>query len=266
MSDKEKKSLEEWLEEERARLDEGFSYTPPEPSSTSSEGTAEDVLAGLGIGAGVAGGAVASHDNPVTFEGCPPTLIASALRSEIADSDTQVQIERGSDATTVTVLQTDENTWRATAALNVTLIETGDTLTVSVSELSKEALRGKLGSIGKTLANRGRSLAFASNRGALGLFDAAGNLIQGISEIADDLEDLGLTRRVWAVIDRVGQAAEDAYLEQKRKEEELQRQREAAERAWTRCEHCGRPYAEDEADRVTCASCGAPRGPKPDWL
>ena len=45
-----------------------------------------------------------------------------------------------------------------------------------------------------------------------------------------------------------------------------QRQREAAEQAWTNCEYCGRVYAEGEGSLTSCPTCGGTRGSKPAWL
>ena len=90
-------------------------------------------------------------------------------------------------------------------------------------------------------------------------------MMEGVQDLVEDIQDLGLPKRVWQVIDRVGEAAEEAYLDEKRQEQERQREREAAERAWTHCESCGRAYQEDD-DRMDCPSCGAPRGSKPAWL
>lgn len=103
-------------------------------------------------------------------------------------------------------------------------------------------------------------------RGVAGALDAAGGIVQSIENASEDIQDLGLPRRVWAIIDRVGEAAAEAYWEEQRRREARERKREAAERAWTHCEWCGRAYAEDEEDVVQCPSCGAPRGPKPAWL
>jgi rubrerythrin len=98
------------------------------------------------------------------------------------------------------------------------------------------------------------------------VLDAAGGLIEGFEDVAEDIQDLSLPKRVWLVIDRVGGAAEKTYLEERRKRLALERRREAAKRAWTHCEWCGRAYAEEEAEIVQCPSCGAPRGSKPEWL
>ena len=56
MTDKDK-SLEEWLAEEQARLDEGFTFEPKPSSAASKPGAGEEILAGLGLGAAVVGGA-----------------------------------------------------------------------------------------------------------------------------------------------------------------------------------------------------------------
>ena len=58
-------SLDEWLAEERARLDKGFTFEPQPTSAPIQPGTAEQALAGLGLGAGVAAGVAAPHPNPV---------------------------------------------------------------------------------------------------------------------------------------------------------------------------------------------------------
>ena len=116
--DKEK-SLEEWLAEEKARLEKGFEYTP-EPTTSSSADTAGEVLTGLGIGAGVIGGAVGPHTNPVTFEGVKASTIADALRSELAADDSRVEVKHSEGATVATVLLSQANTYQYLPALTVT--------------------------------------------------------------------------------------------------------------------------------------------------
>ncbi|MBL7063028.1 MAG: hypothetical protein ISS49_02320 [Anaerolineae bacterium] len=264
MADKEQ-SLEEWLAEEQARLDKGFTFKPQPSSAASKPGAAEGIMAGLGLGAGVVAGTVAPHPDAVTFEGVKAAVIVKALRSEIPDDDTRVQVDEGGDAVVVTILQSQESRPRQfSPAVSATLIETADTLTVTVSDLSQGAVRGALSSVGSTVLDQGKGLLFR-RRGIGGLLDTAGDIMESVSDLIEDIQDLGLPKRVWEVIDRVGEAAEEAYLDEKRKEQERQRKREAAEGAWTHCESCGRAYREDD-DRMDCPSCGAPRGPKPAWL
>ncbi len=271
MTDEEKtnseQSLKEWIAEERARLDKGFTYEPPPLSSPESKpGSAGQLAAGLGLGAGVVAGAVAPHPDSVTFEGCHTGVIVTALRQEIANDDTRVQVGRSDDSVVVTILQSQANRpHQFTPALTAALVETSDTLTVTISDLSGEAKRSTLGSVGRTVVEQGKRLIH-KRRGIGGLVQAAGDVMEGVEDLVEDIQDLGLPKRVWEVIDRVGAAAEQAYLEEKRKQQELQWQREAAERAWTHCESCGRAYKDDEAHRVDCSSCGGVRGNKPDWL
>ena len=103
-------------------------------------------------------------------------------------------------------------------------------------------------------------------RGIGGLIETASDLIAGVEDVVEDIQDLNLPRRVWAVVDRVGVAAEDAYLEQQGRIEEQKRLREKAERAWTHCPSCGRAYEPTEVERMNCPSCGGARGPRPQWL
>ena len=265
MADKEQ-SLEEWLAEERARLDKGFSFESQPSSAASKPGAGEEILAGLGLGAGVVGGAVAPHPDSVTFEGCKADVIVTALRKEIADDDTRVQVDQTGDAVVVTILQSQESRpHEFSPALTATIIETADTLTVTVSDLSQGAMRGALSSVGSTVLDQGKRLLFG-RRGVAGVLDTAGRVMGGVEDLVEDIQDLGLPKRVWEVVDRVGGAAEQAYLDERRRKLESQRKREAAERAWTHCESCGRAYRDDEDSRVDCPSCGAPRGPKPAWL
>ncbi len=264
MADQEQ-SIEEWLAEERARLDEGFKFEP-KPSSQVSKPAAEEILAGVGLGAGVVGGAVAPHPNPVTFEGVGAGVIANALRSELPDDDTRVQVNRTGSTTVITILQSQASRPHDFfPALTVNLVETPDTLTVTMSDLDQDAVRGTLGSIGRTTLKQGAQLVFR-RRGVGGLIRTAGNMIEGVEDLVEDIQDLNLPKQVWEVIDRVGKAAEDAYLEQQRREQKRRWAQETAARAWTHCESCGRAYREDEAQRVDCPSCGAPRGDKPAWL
>ena len=151
-------------------------------------------------------------------------------------------------------------------ALSVTMIEKADTLTVTVSDLDQDTVRGALGSMGSTLLDQGKRVITGRARGVGGVFDAAGHVMKGVEELVEDIQDLGLPRRVWKVIDRVGEATEKAYLDEQRQIQERQRQREAAIRAWTHCAWCGHAYGTDEADTTSCPSCGAARGPKPDSL
>jgi hypothetical protein len=251
------------MAEERARLKKGFEYTP-KPATGSTPAPAEEVLTGLGIGVGVIGGAVAPHPNPTAFEGVKAMIIADALKSELTDEDTQVQIARTGDSTMVTILLGQASGYQLLPALTVTLLEAADTLTVTMGDLDKDVVRGAWASIGGEVVEQGKDLL--GRRGIAGMLDAAGNLIEGVSDVAENVDDLALPKQAWKVIDRVGKAAQEMYLEAKRREQEVQRQREAAERAWTHCPACGRAYRPEEIERVDCPSCGAPRGDKPDWL
>ncbi|MBN1978357.1 MAG: hypothetical protein JW918_13250 [Anaerolineae bacterium] len=264
MSDEEKRSLEEWMAEERARLKKGFEYEP-KPTTGGGPSTDDDVLAGLGIGAAVVGGAAAPHPNPVIFEGVDPSIIANALRAEIADDDTQVQVNYTGDSTMVSFLLNQASSYQFLPALAVTMLKAAGALTVTMSDLDRSVVRGAWTSIGGTVVKQGKDLLLG-RRGPAGLLDAAGDLIEGISEVAESADDLALPKQVWAVIDRVGKAAEKAYLEEKLLKEQDQRKREEAERAWTHCSSCGRAFRPDESQRVDCPSCGGVRGPKPGWL
>jgi len=260
------KSLEEWMAEERARLDKGFSFEPQPTSGSSAPDAGDQVLAGLGLGAGVVGGAVAGHPDSVSFEGVKAAVIVNALNSEIADEDTRVQVKQTGDSVMATILQSQsEGLYDFSPAVTVTLIEAAGTLTVTVSDLNQDTFRERLSSMGGTVLDKGKRLVFR-RRGPGGLIDAAGNVMEGIGDLVEDIQDLNLPKRTWEVIDRVGGAAEKAYLEQQRREQEQQRRREAAERAWTHCEWCGRAYSEDEASLTSCPACGGARGAKPSWL
>ncbi len=265
MTDQEN-NLEEWMAEERERLQKGFTFEP-QPTSGPSEPTAGDqMLAGLGLGAGVAGGLAAGHPDSVSFEGVKPAVIVNALKSEVADDDTHVQVEQARDSVVVTILQSQtEGRYDFSPAVTVTLIETAEALTVTVSDLNQSSVRETLSSAGSTILDHGKRLLFR-RRGVGGLIDTAGNMIEGVGDLVEDIQDLNLPGRVWAVIDRVGMAAEKAYLDEQRRKREQQQKREAAERAWTNCEWCGRAYAENEASLTTCPTCGGTRGPKPAWL
>jgi hypothetical protein len=265
MSDEEKKqSLEEWMAEERSRLKKGFEYEP-KPTIGGGAGTGDDVLAGLGIGAAVVGGAVAPHSNPVTFAGVKASVIANSLKSELTSDDTQVQVSTTGDSTVVTILLHQAQSYQFLPALSATLLEKAGALTVTLGNLDKSVTRGAWTSIGGTVVEQGKDLLLG-RRGPGGLLDTAGDLIESISEVAGNVDDLALPKQVWAVIDRVGKAAEEGYLEEKRLKDEALRQREAAEWAWTHCPSCGRAYGPEETQRVSCPSCGGTRGDKPDWL
>jgi hypothetical protein len=266
MADDDKKQrLEEWIAQEQARLKKGFEYTPKPTTSSSGPDVAGEVLTGLGVGAGVVGGAVGPHTNPVTFEGVRTSTIAEALRSEFTADDSRVEVERSGDSTIVTILLNQADTYQFLPALTVTLLESAGQLTVTMGDLDRDVVRGALASIGGAVVDQGKDLLFR-RRGIAGVLDAAGNLIDGLSDVAENIDDMTLPRQVWEVIDRVGNAAEEAYREKKRQQEERQRQRQEAERAWTHCPSCGRAFRPDENERVDCPSCGGVRGGKPDWL
>ncbi len=261
-----KQSLEEWMAAERARLKQGFNYEPSPTSPPNKSEALEQVAAGLGVGAGVLGGALAPHPETVTFEGCRADVIVKALKSDIADPDTRIRAERSGESTIVTILQSQAHSpGRFAPALTVTLVESAETLTVNISALNQEAKRNTLGSVGRTVLGQGKRLLFR-RRGMGGLFDTAGELMRSAENLVEDVQDLGLPKRVWAVIDRVGSAAEQTYLENRRKRQEVEEQREAAERAWLYCEYCGRAYEQDEETLSNCPACRGARGPKPDWL
>jgi len=264
-----KQSLEAWLAEERQRLDQGFTYEPPPPLEDNPPDAAQDILAQMGLGAGVLAGIVAGHANPVTFDGCTASTMEEALVSHVSGGDTRVSVEHTENATVVTLLQSQAGGPHGfLPALTVTLIQTGETLTVAMSDLSGDARRGAIGSLGKAALHGGQRLLLR-RRGLAGALDAAGGLMETIERASEDIEDLGLPRRTWAIIDQVGEAAEITYWQEQRKRGIRERRREAAERAWTHCEYCGRAFGEDGEDGqsiVQCPSCGAPRGPKPAWL
>jgi len=260
-------SHEQWLEAERERLRQGYDYTPPPPSADtpSGAGTADQVLAGLGLGAAAAAGVLGPHPNPITFQGVRSSVITNALQSEISDDDTRVQVRTTDEGPVAVISQSSASApHRFTPALTVTLLEASEALTVTVSELRKSALRDKWSSIGSTVLDQaGEVLASRRRRGVGGLLDMAGSLKDGVEDLVDDIQDLTLPKRAWAVIDRVGGAAEEAFVEEVRRARTLEWQREAALRAFTHCEWCGRAYGSDEASVVECPSCGAPRGAKP---
>jgi hypothetical protein len=260
-------SHEEWLRSERERLKRGFTYTPPPPSAetATTAGAADQALAGLGLGAAAAAGALGPHPNPITFQGIRASLITNALRSEISDDDTRVQVQSADEGAIAIISQSPVSApHRFTPMLTVTLLEAVDSLTVTVSELRKSALREKWGSIGGTvLEQTGEVLGARRRRGVGGLLDMAASLKDGVEDLVDDIQDLSLPRRVWSVVDRVGGAAEEAYLEEVRRARAREWQREAAARAYTHCEWCGRAYAADEDALVECPSCGGSRGSAP---
>jgi hypothetical protein len=261
------KSREEWLAEERARLEKGFSYEPQPTSGASKPSAGGQVLAGLGLGAGVVGGVVAEHPDSVSFEGVESAVIVNALKSGIADDDTRMQIEQSGESVVATILQSqDEQPHNFSPVLTVTLIEKAETLTVTMSKLNQDSVRGRLSDMGSTVLNQGRRVFFRRRRGPGGLLETADYVVEGIEDLVEDIQDLNLPSRVWVVIDRVGKAAEEAYLDEQRKKQEAQRQREAAERAWTHCEWCGHAYGDDEDHLTSCPTCGGARGPKPAWL
>jgi hypothetical protein len=265
--DSAKLSHEEWLRSERERLKRGFSYTPPPPApgTATTAGAADQALAGLGLGAAAAAGALGPHPNPITFQGIRASVITNALRSEISDDDTRVRVQPTDEGTVAVISQSMASApHRYAPVLTVTLLEAPDALTVTVSELRKSALREKWGSIGGTvLEQTGEVLGARRRRGVGGLIDVAASLKDGVEDLVDDIQDLNLPRRVWRVIDRVGGAAEEAYLEEVRKARAIEWQREAALRAYTRCEWCGRAYAPDEGALVECPACGGTRGSAP---
>jgi hypothetical protein len=259
-------NLDDWLATERSRLDRGFQFEP-KPTSDASTGSAtvESALAGAGLGAGVLAGAAAPHSNPTVFQGVDADVIINALREELADNDTQVQVQRSDEACEVTVLQAqDDAPYTLLPALTATLIDRDNTLTVSVSDLNQRSVRTTLSSMGGTVLKESKdALLKGRRRGAGGLIDTAGNVIRGIENVVENIQDLGLPARVWKTIDRVGNAAEQAFLDEQAKLNTQRQAEEKALRAWTHCPYCGRGYTEDESALTQCPSCGGTRGVKP---
>jgi len=266
MADEKEKSLEEWMAEEKARLKKGFTYEPP-PSSGKRPDPAEEILTGLGLGAGVvAAGGIGPHPNPVTFEGVKAAVMANALQQDLSDDDTRVEVSRADDSLVVTFLvHPTDAPYAFSPALTATLIEKEDALTITLGQLNPDAKRDALTSAGSTLLKEGARV-LTGGGGVAGLLNSAGNVIEGVDNLLEDVEDLKLPQRVWDVVDRVGSAAQLAFQEQRRKERELEEARKEVERQWTHCPSCGRAYRADEAERVDCPTCGGPRGEKPAWL
>ncbi|MCJ7738207.1 MAG: hypothetical protein MUQ10_12985, partial [Anaerolineae bacterium] len=258
-------SLDDWLAAERSRLDRGYQFEPkPTTSDPASSGTIETALAGVGLGAGVVAGAAAPHPNPTTFQGVKPTVIINALREELADRDTKVQVNHSSEAVEVTILQSqDQHPFEYLPAVTATMIDKDNTLTVTISDLSQSSVRTTLGSMGNAVLRQGKSVLVNRRlRGPGGLIDAAGNVLQGVSDVVEDIQDLRLPSRVWKVVDRVGNAAEHAYLDEQARINARDRAREQALRAWTHCPYCDRGYDEDEDHLTQCPACGGTRGDK----
>lgn len=261
MSEK-RKSREEWLAEESARLKRGPTLQPLIPSVTNRGSALDPMRAGLGA----TGGALAPHPNPVTFQGCTANVIAEALRAELTDEDTRVEIGQAGKGIVVTIFQSyGRRSYHFWPVLSVTLLQAGEQLTVTVSPLAERAATDALSAIGGTLIKHGIGLLRRPS-GLGGLLSTVGHVVQGASELMDHLEDLTLPQRVWAIIDRVGGAAEKAFLEAQWRALEQQRQREAILAAWTHCPYCGRAYAPAEAELANCPACGGARGSKPEWI
>ena len=264
----EEQSFEEWLAEERARLDEGFSFDPEPTATRAKPSGADQALAGLGLGAGVIGGALAPHPNPVAFQGCRAAVIVKALRAELTDDDTRLQVDRTGDSLVATILEGRSGPHRdLSPAVTVTLIEKPSALTVTVSELDQDTTRETLSSIGGTVLEAGRNVLSGRGRSGMGsVLDVADRLREGVGDLVEDIQDLGLPKRVWKIIDRVGEAAERAYLDEQAERLATEEKRQAAAHAWTHCEWCDRAYGEDEASVMACPSCGASRGAKPTFM
>jgi hypothetical protein len=225
---------------------------PPTPSSSSG---LED--AGL-LGAGAAGIAQSVKDatSAGTFAYRSTRSAAATLQvfidalQALGDRDTRPQVSRRgtleSGQATVQFQQLlPTGNW--VAAQTVTLIQSGDTVTVTVSAPSLAAMGGAAGDIGGTAL------------GALGKV-LTGNVIGGITDAArnvgrltESAENIALSSNLRAAVKRIGEALDDEWRQADRERQE----REERERIQNTCQFCGTPYP--TADAINCAVCGAPR-------
>lgn len=229
------------------RAQEAGAATPSNSSSLEAAG-----MAALAGGGGLASAVKdATSGGTATFRtvrapAATLQLFIDALQA-LGDKDTRPQAtKRGSDQATVQFQQLlPTGNW--VTAQTVTLAQSGDTVTVSLSAPSLAAMGGAAGEVGGTaLSSLGK--VFTGNVLG-GLTEAA----RSVGRLTESAENIAFSSNVRSTIQRIGNALDDEWRVAERQRQE----REALEQVRSTCQHCGTPYASPEA--VQCAICGAPR-------
>lgn len=174
------------------------------------------------------------------------TAFLDALQA-LGDRDTRPQVtRRGQDQATLRFEQLLP-TGQWVTAQTITLIQSGDTVTVSVSAANLAALGGAAGEVGGTALNTLGKVLTGNVLG--GLSDAA----RSVGRLSESAENIALSSKIRATIQRIGNALDDEWRQAERERQD----REAAALKLNTCQFCGAPYPEPDA--IQCAVCGAPR-------
>lgn len=165
----------------------------------------------------------------------------------LGDHDTRPQINRRDQDQATLQFQQLLPTGNWVTAQTITLIQSGDTVTVSVSAANLAALGGAAGQVGGTALNTLGKVLTGNVLG--GLSEAA----RSVGRLAESAENIALGGKIRATIHRIGSALDDEW---RLAERERQARAEEAQRL-NLCQFCGAPYAAPDA--VQCGVCGAPR-------
>lgn len=221
-------------------------------STGSSSSGLEAGLAGAGAAAGLAK-TVKDATSAGSFAFRTVRAPAATLQvfidalNALGDRDTRPQVSRKAADQATLQFQQLLPTGHWVTAQTVTLIQSSDTVTASVSAPSLAAMGGAAGEVGGTAINTLGKVLTGNVLG--GLSDAA----RSVGRLSESAENIALSGKIRATIQRIGNALDDEWQQAERERED----REAAALKLNTCQFCGAPYPEPDA--IQCAVCGAPR-------
>jgi hypothetical protein len=219
---------------------------------SSSSGLEQAGLVGAGAAAGLAQ-TVKDATSPGTFTFQtvrPPAatlqVFVEALQA-LGDRDTRPQVGRSTPDQATVQFQQLLPTGNWVGAQTVTLIQSADTVTITVSAPSLAAMGGAAGEVGGTAVSTLGKVLSGNVLG--GLTEAA----RSVGRLTESAENIALSSKIRSTLQRIGSALDDEWRQAERERLE----REERQRVLDTCQFCGAPYP--VADAVQCAVCGAPR-------
>lgn len=250
------------LQERLTQAGASSAFEPGAADEVSLGDLAAGAAAALGIG--TAAHAIAT-DGSAAWKGVPPRLVANAIERTFDNSETtDAEVEGSEDNLIATIYLRPPDGSRYVPAITVMLSQVGETLNVSVSDLTSETWL-------ETARQGGQRLLELAQKG-LGLWlrrknifsiegmDLAQNALDSAFDATQAVKDLDLNKRVWQVIKETADEREKVY------KDEMERERQARQdliEAWDdyqRCPRCSEPFGVEE---TICHICGRGRNAPP---
>ena len=242
----------------QAAMTQAVSQVPSTPAIDGAEG----LLGAVGLGAGVAAGALISNDTG-HWRGVKASDLVSALRSEFSNpTQTSLTVSGAPDAQITTVLVNSSKGFIPALTVNMTTVDDG--IEVKMSDLSSASLTETLAEGGKKLINiAADGLKMMGKTG----FHTPGEVIGAASHALDQSSDLGelagqlkIKERAWKAMQASADSIEKNYLSELEKQRDEQYKNEQALHNYQYCAYCGKTFGDDE---LACTGCGQARPQKP---